>query len=142
MAMGEKRAARMGLAVLNLGTCLPHAGKEACQLCVEECESAGYHAIGIERVGTQVDGAGEPIEGSGFMAPVVSAELCVGCGLCQTRCHNVNVKNKGVLEGSAIVVEAGEGKEDRVMKGSYVQLRVERAKGKKKAAETPYRVDF
>jgi polyferredoxin len=37
----EKRVARMGLAIVNEQTCLPHAQREACQLCVDECNAAG-----------------------------------------------------------------------------------------------------
>ncbi len=59
-----------------------------------------------------------------MLAPVVSDQRCVGCGLCQMRCYSVNVKDRGVLKDSAIIIEAGAGKEDRIMSGSYVQLRV------------------
>jgi hypothetical protein len=38
--------------------------------------------------------------------------------LCQTRCHAINVKTKKLLRKSAIVIEAGEGKEDRPMPNS------------------------
>jgi len=141
----EKRAARMGLAIINVATCLPHAGKEACQLCADECTSAGYNAIEFQRVGTQVDKDGEPVEGSGFTAPVVVAEKCVGCGLCQTRCQNTNVKSKGLLRQSAIIVHAGQGREDRVRHGSYVQLRVLRQNAKEQqtpAVRVPYPTDF
>ena len=71
---------------------------------------------------------GNPIEGSGFLAPVVRADKCVGCGLCQTRCYGINVAEKGLLRDSAIVIEAGEGKEDRLMTGSYVALREQEAR--------------
>jgi len=123
LPMDEKRACRIGLAVVNPLTCLPHAGQAACQLCVDECTAAGYDAIEFVRVGTQTDAAGKPIEESGFLAPRVRPELCVGCGLCQTRCRAVNVVQKGLLAESAIRVEAGEGKEDRLTRGSYVALR-------------------
>jgi NAD-dependent dihydropyrimidine dehydrogenase PreA subunit len=119
----EKRVARMGLALVNQRTCLPLAGRDACQLCVEECNSAGYRAIEQMRVGTQVNQNGQPIEGSGFLAPVVVADKCVGCGLCQTRCYAVNVKTANLLDNSAIIVEAGEGREDRIGRGSYRELR-------------------
>lgn len=122
LPLAEKRVARMGLAIVNESTCLPHAGKEACQLCVDECHLAGYHAIEFLQVGTEVDANGLPVDGTGFLAPVVQADKCVGCGLCQTRCHAINVKSKGLLEESAIVIEAGEGKEDRLMSGSYIAL--------------------
>jgi len=119
----EKRAARMGLAVVDQATCLPYAGSEDCRLCVDECAASGYDAIEFVRVATQADEDGMPIEGSGFLAPVVLEEKCVGCGLCQTRCYAINAKGKGLLKMSAIVVEAGDGKEDRIFGGSYVALR-------------------
>jgi len=124
----EKRHARIGLAIVNHATCLPHAQKEACQLCVDECVSAGYHAIEFTRVGTQMDAAGNPVEESGFLAPVVLADKCVGCGLCQTRCYAINRVAKELLPESAIMIEAGEGREDRLFSGSYKELRESEAR--------------
>lgn len=119
----EKQVCRIGLAELNLQTCLPYAGREACQLCVDECHHAGYHAIEFTRVGTEVDANGQPIEDSGFLAPVVLPDKCVGCGLCQTRCYGINVASKGLLDSAAIIIRAGGNNEDRLMSGSYVELR-------------------
>lgn len=126
LPLGEKRVARMGLAIVDESTCLPFAGKEACDLCVQECVSAGYNAIEYTQVGVEVDDQGQPIEGTGYAAPVVLADKCVGCGLCQTRCNVINVKQRHVLTKSAIIVEAGEGKEDRIMSGSYLELQRQR----------------
>jgi ferredoxin len=124
LPLEEKKVCRMGLAIVNEQTCLPFAGREACQLCVDECHAAGYHAIEFVQVRTEVDDqTGQPIEGTGFAAPRVLADKCVGCGLCQTRCYGINVKEKGLLTESAIIIEAGEGKEDRLMTGSYIALR-------------------
>jgi ferredoxin len=123
LPLAEKKVARMGLAAVNLDTCLPWAGKEACQLCVDECTAAGYDAIEFVRVHTQADESGKPMAGSGFLAPKVQPDRCVGCGLCQMRCHSINVKTKNLLRGSAIIIEAGEGKEDRMRSGSYLALR-------------------
>lgn len=123
LPLDEKKVCRIGLAEVNLSTCLPYAGREACQLCVDECRHAGYHAIEFTRVRTEVDAAGQPVEDSGFLAPVVLPEKCVGCGLCQTRCYGINVLDRHVLETSAIVIAAGAGKEDRLTSGSYVALR-------------------
>ncbi len=113
----------MGLAWVNEETCLPYAGKEECQICVDECAASGYDAIEFMTVGTQTDEQGVPIEGTGMVAPVVLPEKCVGCGLCQTRCYAINVKTKQLISESAIVIQAGPGKEDRIMSGSYVALR-------------------
>lgn len=123
LPLEEKKVARMGLAIVNESTCLPFANREACQLCVDECNAAGYEAIEFVNVHTALDSDGLPIDGSGFIAPVVLADKCVGCGLCQTRCYAINVKEKHLLAGSAIVIEAGLGKEDRLMNSSYIQLR-------------------
>jgi len=127
LVVEEKAAARMGLAEVNVATCLPHAGRQACQLCVDECRAAGYDAIEFIRVGGRLDEHGQPVEGSGYLAPVVRADRCVGCGLCQMRCHGINVKSKKLLVRSAIQVRAGEGNEDRIRDGSYVALRRQRA---------------
>lgn len=123
LPLAEKKVARMGLAIVNETTCLPLAGKEACDLCVQECNAAGYNAIEFTQVHAEVDDNGAPVPGSGYLAPVVLKDQCVGCGLCQTRCNVINVKEKGLLSESAIIIEAGEGYEDRLMTGSYVELR-------------------
>jgi NAD-dependent dihydropyrimidine dehydrogenase PreA subunit len=141
LPLEEKRVARIGWAVVNRNTCLPHAGRGECQLCVDECTAAGYRAIEFVHVGTQVDAAGGPIEDTGFLAPAVLPEKCVGCGLCQTRCRGINVVQKQLLAASAIVVEAGEGKEDRLLRGSYIALRQEeerqRAAQRQQRLKTP-----
>lgn len=120
LPLEEKRHARMGLAIVNEQTCLPFANREACQLCVDECNAAGYHAIEFTQIHTQVDDDGDPIEGSGYLAPVVVDDKCVGCGLCQTRCYGINVEQKGLINESAIIIEAGADREDRLLTGSYL----------------------
>lgn len=123
LPLEEKRVARIGLARVNEATCLPYTGQGECQFCVDACAASGHEAIEFMTVGTQMDEMGVPIEGTGTLAPVVVAEKCVGCGLCQSRCHALNVKTNHLLKESAIAVEAGPGKEDRIMSGSYVALR-------------------
>jgi ferredoxin len=122
LPLEEKRHARIGLAIINKSTCLPFNG-EPCQLCVDECTAAGYDALEFVAVGTEVDELGQPIEGTGELAPLLIPDKCVGCGLCQTRCHGINVAAKGLLEESAIIIEAGNEHEDRLMTGSYADLR-------------------
>lgn len=137
LPLEEKKVARMGLAVVNEQTCLPMVGREDCDLCVQECDAAGYHAIEYMQVGTQMDESGLPMEGTGMLAPVVLNDQCVGCGLCQTRCYGINVKERGVLSESAIVIEAGDGKEDRMMTGSYIALREQESLERRKNDSNP-----
>ncbi len=123
ISLQEKRVARMGLALVNEQACLPYTGQAECQDCVDECAAAGHNAIEFMTVGTETDERGIPIEGTGLLAPVVLAEKCVGCGLCQTRCYAINVKKKHLLSESAIQIQAGPDKEDRIRSGSYIALR-------------------
>jgi ferredoxin len=123
LPLDDRRAARMGLALVDRSTCLPHAGAGECRLCFDQCAAAGYDAIELARVHVEFDPGGRPAEGTGHLAPVVLGERCVGCGLCQSRCHGVNVGAKALLGASAIEVLAGPGREDRIVSGSYVELR-------------------
>jgi hypothetical protein len=50
-------------------------------------------------------------EMASIRAPFVNSVACVGCGLCQYRCHTVLHRQQKVLPSSAIVVEARD--EDR-----------------------------
>ena len=83
------------------------------------------NAIELVRVHVEVDSDGASIEDTGYLAPVVLPDRCVGCGLCQTRCHAINVDQKRLLKRTAILVVAGPGNKDRIISGSYVALREE-----------------
>ena len=106
LTIAEKRRFVLGLATVDRMTCLPHAGVADCRLCVDECARAGYDAIEFVAVGTQIDENGRPIEDVGFLAPVVRAERCVGCGLCQARCAAIVVRTDKALARPAIKVVA------------------------------------
>lgn len=107
----EKRRFVMGLAVVDFATCLPHRGELDCQLCFEECLAAGYRAIEMRPVrlasGQIPEGLFSPeeVERMGqILAPFVNADACVGCGLCEYRCHAVWVSRKRRLARSAVEV--------------------------------------
>lgn len=135
LPLAEKRAARMGLALVNEKTCLPHSGRQDCAMCVDACKTAGYDAIEFLRVHVEMDEQGMPTEDSGYFAPVVLPEKCVGCGHCQARCHRVNVLEEGLLKEAAIRVRAGGGKDDRMMRGSYRALRRARQRRRRQEQE-------
>jgi ferredoxin len=141
LVIEEKRAARMALAVVDQHRCLPHAGVGDCRLCADECAAAGYDAIEFLRVGAAMDASGEPVRDSGFLAPVVLADNCVGCGLCQMRCRGINVKDRHLLKDSAICLQAGPGREDRLFTGSYRTLQQARRKARQKDMPQPTEAD-
>lgn len=131
----EKRAARIGLAVIDEAACLPHRQEETCGWCLEECASAGYHAMEYIRVGAEYEPDGRPIPDTGYLAPVVLADRCVGCGLCQARCRTEWVTKTKRLRESAVRVVAGPGKEDRMADGSYLESRERRLERERKGQD-------
>jgi len=111
-----KRRVHMGLARVNTSICLPFRsdGRRDCDLCYSECEQAGYRAIEMRWVHIELDPP--PPEGmfseleleemSRISAPFVDTDKCVGCGICQYRCHTKHVVQEKRLSASAIVVFA------------------------------------
>jgi ferredoxin len=111
-----KRKTHMGLAHIDTTTCLPFRAdrRQDCDLCYVECKQAGYCAIEMREMQIELDPP--PPEGmfsdlelhemSHIRVPWVDANSCVGCGICQYRCHTSYVVQKNELTHSAIVVFA------------------------------------
>ncbi len=76
----EKRKTKIGLAVIDKNRCLPFAQGEECLVCEEHCPT-GKKAIVFERRKVLV--GSDPQE---LLQPRVLTELCIGCGICETRC--------------------------------------------------------
>jgi NAD-dependent dihydropyrimidine dehydrogenase PreA subunit len=117
LELGVKRVTHMGLAVVNLDTCLPfdNANRQECDLCFLECKRAGYNAIEMRPIQLPVDRAA--LEAQGFSdfeidemgtihAPFVDPDACVGCGICTYRCHTRFVVQEQRLEEAAITIVA------------------------------------
>ncbi len=116
LTLEVKRQTHMGLARVDTDTCLPYRaeGREDCDLCYVECQQAGYDAIEMREIHIPLEPP--PPEGmfsetelramSRILAPSVIADACVGCGICQYRCHTTYVKQGQRLDRSAIIVTA------------------------------------
>lgn len=90
----EKRKTKIGLAIINKDRCLPFARGEECLVCEEHCPT-GKKAIVFDRRKVLV--GSEPKE---LLQPRVLTELCIGCGICETRCpvsgvSAINIINEG-----------------------------------------------
>lgn len=92
LALAAKRSRVLGLAVIDTDRCLPWAQDAPCVVCEEMCP-VPEKAIVLRgrRLITRDDGSQD------YLArPVVEADRCIGCGICEYKCP---------LEGpSAIVV--------------------------------------
>lgn len=112
LSLPQKRRFVIGIARIDPEICLPHKGERDCQLCFDECRAAGYDAIEMRpvklKVGSVPEGTIDPaeVEAMGtIMAPGIIADRCVGCGLCEYRCHAaVHLKLK-LIPRKAVWVE-------------------------------------
>ncbi len=117
LKVAAKRQFQMGLARVDTATCLPfrQADRRECDACYVECRQAGYDAIEMREIEIQLDPPPpegmfselELLEMSRIRAPFVKAAACVGCGICQYRCHSLYVVQRQILDQSAIRVFAG-----------------------------------
>ncbi len=81
----EKTKIKVGLAMLDKGRCLPYAHKKPCIVCEEVCPTP-KKAIWFEKVAVR-DVHGKEII---LQQPHVDLDLCIGCGICETKCPVVD----------------------------------------------------
>lgn len=81
LTLKQKAETKIGLAMIDKGRCLPYAHGRPCIVCEEVCPTP-KKAIWFVEV-KQLDREGRPIK---VMQPVVDTELCIGCGICETKC--------------------------------------------------------
>ena len=98
----EKQKTVIGLAVFDRNRCLPYARGEECLVCEEHCPT-GEKAIVFDLRTVETENGPRSLK-----VPRVISRLCIGCGICETRCP---------LDGqSAIrVVNEGESRRPRDM---------------------------
>ncbi|HMK60224.1 MAG TPA: 4Fe-4S binding protein [Dissulfurispiraceae bacterium] len=81
LPLEEKMKTRIGLAMIDKGRCLPYAHSTPCIVCEEVCPTP-KKAIWFEHVIVQ-DREGRKIA---VKQPRVDMNLCIGCGICETKC--------------------------------------------------------
>jgi formate hydrogenlyase subunit 6/NADH:ubiquinone oxidoreductase subunit I len=112
LTLEEKSYVRIGQARVEPARCLEWGYGKACLVCDEVCP---YGAIFVGRS-----------KGSGRRGPVVDAQVCVGCGVCE---HHCPVVGEAAIRVASWI-------EDRLLEGSYV------TPGKVDARERALRGDF
>ena len=81
LALPEKAKVKIGLAMIDKGRCLPWAHARPCIVCEEVCPTP-KKAIWFEDVAAR-DRQGRQVR---VKQPHVDLELCIGCGICETKC--------------------------------------------------------
>lgn len=76
LPLAEKQKIKLGIAKINRKTCLPWAKNKECIVCEEHCPIPDK-AIKIKE---------EIIDGKLLLRPEIDEKLCIGCGICQTKC--------------------------------------------------------
>ncbi len=108
LKLAEKQKNVIGLAVIKKDRCLPFAKGIECLVCEEHCPT-GEKAIVMDEKDVLVDGKMRRLK-----FPRVIDKLCIGCGICETKCP---------VEGaSAIrVINEGESRRERqtLLAGPY-----------------------
>lgn len=72
----EKLKTRLGIAKIDRNICLPWVKRQECIVCEEHCPVKNK-AIKLKE---------EKIDGKLVLRPYVDDDLCIGCGVCQTKC--------------------------------------------------------
>ena len=81
LKLEEKAKVKIGLAMIDKSRCLPNSHATPCIVCEEVCPTP-KKAIWFERARVK-DRAGRELT---LQQPRVDLELCVGCGVCETKC--------------------------------------------------------
>ncbi|MBN1548088.1 MAG: 4Fe-4S binding protein [Syntrophaceae bacterium] len=81
LSLEEKAQVKIGLAMIDVGRCLPYAHATSCIVCEEVCPTP-TKAIWFDTVPVK-NRAGQTLT---LKQPHVDLELCIGCGICETKC--------------------------------------------------------
>ena len=80
LSLDVKRKTVIGLAIFDKNRCLPYARGEECLVCEEHCPT-GKKAIIFDERDVTYGGVTRRLK-----QPVVVKNLCIGCGICETKC--------------------------------------------------------
>lgn len=81
LPLQEKMNIKIGLAMIDTGRCLPHTHGIPCIVCEEVCPTSPKAIWFEEKTVKNRDGIDVIMK-----QPHIDLELCIGCGVCETKC--------------------------------------------------------
>jgi MauM/NapG family ferredoxin protein len=107
LAVAEKRKIVIGIAVFDKDRCLPFARGEECLVCEEHCPT-GDKAIVFDEKEVLVNSEIVQVK-----MPRIVRNLCIGCGICETRCP---------VDGASAIRVLNEDESRRTLPGAGVSI--------------------
>jgi polyferredoxin len=81
LPLEKKMEVKLGLAMIDKSRCLPYAHATPCIVCEEVCPTPKKAVWFEENIVKDREGKESPMK-----QPRVDLELCIGCGICETKC--------------------------------------------------------
>lgn len=97
LTVDEKRVTQMGIARFRKPKCVVYTDEKDCGACAEHCPTQAVHMIPYK---------------NGLTIPEVTADLCIGCGGCESICP-VRPYQAIYVEGNAVQVKAKKPKDSQ-----------------------------
>ena len=105
LTLEQKQKTPIGLAYFDKNICIPFAQNEDCIVCQEHCPTPEKAIIFEIKDFALPDGGSRKVK-----YPYVDKQLCIGCGICETKCPlpgasgiYVNTENELRLEAQDVI---------------------------------------
>lgn len=82
LSLARKKEKVLGLAYINKDICLPWAQNKECIVCEEHCPVPSKAIKAYDEI----------FENKKIKRPFVDSSLCIGCGICQTKCPTMPIR--------------------------------------------------
>jgi ferredoxin len=127
LPLEKKKVTRIGLAYFDRSRCIPWYRNEDCLVCEEHCPTPDKAIVFRLEEGILLDGQKRLVK-----RPYVREDLCIGCGICVTRCPVKGEPGVFLTNAQEQRGEKGKGPERETPAGGRVETSKSRRGGMRK----------